>query len=82
METDIGAHALLAVACLWAGYDDRWDREVSQLRPLTPQSDTDRLLMAYALMQLNPNMVMRVCSRRRPGSNVHQSDSLSVVMPI
>ena len=76
----IGGHALLAVACLWAGYDDRWDREVRQLRQLTPRSDTDRLLMAYALMQLNPDDAERSARRRRPGSNVHQSDSLSVVI--
>ena len=51
---DIGGLALLSIACIWAGYDDRWELELRRLRQLTPQSDTERVLMAYTLGQADP----------------------------
>jgi serine/threonine protein kinase len=50
----IGAHALLATASVWAGYDDRSVPELIQLRNMIPRTDVDHLLMAYALATYDP----------------------------
>jgi hypothetical protein len=50
----VAARALLAAAYLWAGHLDRWEKELNELRDLSPQSDTDHLLMANALVLQAP----------------------------
>lgn len=46
----IGARALLISAEIWQGNVDVWAIETNELAVLKPQSDTDRLLMAHALV--------------------------------
>ena len=61
---DIGAHALRAVAAVWAGYDDVWFGEQSMLRQLSAQSDTEHLLKAYAIAQFDPSEAKGLLAQR------------------
>lgn len=56
----IGAHALLAAASIWAGYTDLGELEQFRLRRLSAQSDTDCLLQAYATVLADPHEAMRL----------------------
>lgn len=55
----IGISALVTVASSWTGDEDRWDRELSQLRQLKPVTVTDHLLMAYALQLVEPSEALK-----------------------
>ncbi len=46
----VGARALLVSAEIWRGNVDAWGVETNKLAGLTPHTDTDRLLMAHALV--------------------------------
>ena len=61
---NIGAHSLLAAASVWGGYCDLWEQEGQKLRQLTPKTDTDRLLMAYALVLSDPDEALQLLEDR------------------
>jgi serine/threonine protein kinase len=54
-ESDqIGVHALLYTAYVWAGFDDLSAPQMHILKQLTPHTDTDHLLIAYSLLPSDP----------------------------
>jgi len=58
---NVAARALLCVAYVWSGQDDLGERELQRLRGSSkPESNADRLLMAYALLSADPEEARRI----------------------
>ena len=52
--------ALLGAAAGWGGYPEQWEVAVAELRSLTPQTDADHLLKAYALALPYPDEALAI----------------------